>query len=70
MPLTSDDHNFFVRTPFEVFLDSMESPLSQESRFMSVEDKWGFTTLLKFESGEPDPVQTSFLFSVFVSLIS
>ena len=39
--LTSDEHNFFVRTPFEVFLDSMESPLSQESRFMPVEDKWG-----------------------------
>ena len=32
--LTSDEHNFFVRTPFEVFLDSMESPLSQESRFI------------------------------------
>ena len=39
--LTSDKHNFFVRTSFEVFLDSMESPLSQESRFMPVEDKWG-----------------------------
>ena len=40
VPLTSDDHNFFIRTPFEVFLDSMESPLSQESRFIPVEDKW------------------------------
>ena len=39
--LTSDEHNFFVRTPFEVFLASMEIPLSQESRFMPVEDKWG-----------------------------
>ena len=39
VPLTSDDHNFFVRTPFEVFLDSMESSLSQESRFMPVENK-------------------------------
>ena len=39
--LNSDEHNFFVRTPFEVFLDSMESPLSQESRFVPVEDKWG-----------------------------
>ena len=38
--LTSDEHNFFVRTPFEVFLDSRESPLSQESRFMPLEDKW------------------------------
>ena len=39
--LTSDEHNFLVQTPFEVFLDSMESPLSQESRFIPVEDKWG-----------------------------
>ena len=30
-PPTSDDHIFFVRTPFWVFLDSMESPLSLES---------------------------------------
>ena len=37
--LTSDDHNFFVQTPFEVFLDSMESSLSQESRFMHVEGR-------------------------------
>ena len=27
---TSDDHNFFVRTPFWVLLDSMESPLSKK----------------------------------------
>ena len=30
-PPTSDGHNFFVRTPFQVFLDSMEIPLSLES---------------------------------------
>ena len=30
-PPTSDDHNFFVRTPFQMLLDSMESPLSLES---------------------------------------
>ena len=30
-PPTSEGHNFFVRTPIRVFLDSMESPLSQES---------------------------------------
>ena len=30
-PPTSDGHNFFVRTPFWKFLDSMESPLSLES---------------------------------------
>ena len=28
---TSDDHNFFVRNPFRMFLDSMEIPLSLES---------------------------------------
>ena len=28
---TSDGHNFFVRTPFRMFLDYMESPLSLES---------------------------------------
>ena len=39
--LTLDEHKFFVGTPFEVFLDSMKSPLSQEFRFMPVEDKWG-----------------------------
>ena len=29
--------NFFVRTPFRVFLDYMESPLSQNSSHMPVE---------------------------------
>ena len=29
-PPTSDDHNFLVRAPFWVVLDSMESPLSLE----------------------------------------
>ena len=29
--LTLDDHNFLVRTPISVFLDSMESPLSIKS---------------------------------------
>ena len=29
LPPTSDNHIFHVRTPFWVFLDSMESPLSQ-----------------------------------------
>ena len=30
-PPTSDDHDFFVRTPFQMFLDYMESHLSIES---------------------------------------
>ena len=37
---TSDDYNFFVRTPFLVFLDSMESPLSQKSIHMHVDGNW------------------------------
>ena len=30
-PPTLDGHNFFVRTPFWMFLNSMESPLSLKS---------------------------------------
>ena len=43
-PPTSDDHNFFVRTPFRVFLDSMVSPLSQDSSHVPMEGSggWGF----------------------------
>ena len=37
-PPTSEGHNSFVRTPIWVFLDSMESPLSQEYTHMSKED--------------------------------
>ena len=28
---TSDGHNFFIRTPFQMLLDSIEIPLSLES---------------------------------------
>ena len=37
-PPASDDHNFFVRTSFRVFLDSMEIPLSHDSSPMPVKD--------------------------------
>ena len=37
-PPTSDDHNFFIRTPFQVFLNSMEIPLNQDSIHVPVED--------------------------------
>ena len=37
-PLTLDGHNFFVRTPFLVFFDSMEIPLSQCSRNILLEE--------------------------------
>ena len=38
LPSTLEGHNFFVRTPFRVFLNSMERPLSQEAIYMPVED--------------------------------
>ena len=37
-PPTSDDHNFFFRTLFHVFLDSMERPLSHDYSHGPVED--------------------------------
>ena len=37
LPPTLDDHIFRVRTPFGVFLDSMEIPLSQYSFHVPVE---------------------------------
>ena len=36
-PPTSEGHNFFVRIPIQVFLDSMESSLSQYSILMHME---------------------------------
>ena len=37
-PPISDGHNFFVRTPFWMFLDSMEIPLSLESINIYLDD--------------------------------
>ena len=37
-PSISDGHNFFVRTPFWMFLNSMESPLSLESINIYLDD--------------------------------
>ena len=37
---TSDDHNFLVRSPFQVFLNSMESSLSLESDHIPVDGIW------------------------------
>ena len=38
-PPTSEGHISFVRTPIRVFLDSMESPLSQEYIHITEEDR-------------------------------
>ena len=54
-PPTSEGHNSFVRAPFRVFLDSMESPLSQESIHMHVEDNRCHTEVLD----QARPVQVS-----------
>ena len=35
-PLILDGHNFLVRTPIHMFLDSMEIPLSLESMHMKI----------------------------------
>ena len=45
-PPTSEGHNSFVRTPIRVFLDYMESPLSQESINMNEEASRGQTKVL------------------------
>ena len=44
---TLDDHIFRVRTPFRVFLDSMESALSQRLFPYACGRQWVSTTLLK-----------------------
>ena len=46
-PPTLDDHNFFVRTPIRVFLDSTESPLSLEYSHMHVNGIWCPNMFLK-----------------------
>ena len=37
-PSTSDGHNFFVRTPFRMFLNSMERPLSIKLIYMYLDE--------------------------------
>ena len=43
-PPTSEGHNFFVRTLFQVFLDFMESTLSEDSRNIPVDSSgyWSY----------------------------
>ena len=36
-PPTSDGQNYFVRSPFLLFLDSMQSPLSHESTHIYID---------------------------------
>ena len=54
-PPTLEGHNFFVRIPIRVFLDSMESPLSQDSIHIHVEGigywSWPVGTIGKDWSG-------------------
>ena len=46
LPPTSEGHISFVRTPIRVFLDSMESPLSQEYIDMTEEDRRCLTEVI------------------------
>ena len=43
LPPNSEGHNYFVRTLFRVFSDSMKSPLTQDSIHMPVDGSgcWG-----------------------------
>ena len=46
LPPTSEGHITFVRTPIRVFLDSMESPLSQEYINIPDEDRRCLTKVI------------------------
>ena len=56
-PPTLEGHNSFVRTPFRVFLDSMEIPLFQEYINMIDEDIRGQTEVL--DRARPSQVSSS-----------
>ena len=51
---TSDDHNFLVRSLFQVFLDSMDSSLSIESYHMPVDGIWWSNIADPTSSGRDD----------------
>ena len=60
-PPISKGHNFFVRTPFRVFLDSMESQLSQEYIHMPDEDIRHQTEVLyQVRSGQVSSASSGF----------
>ena len=58
-PPTSEGHNSFIRTPFLVFLDSMEIPLSQESIHIYEKDSRCQTELSQVRSARPVQVSSS-----------
>ena len=53
-PPISEGHMSFVRTPFQVFLDSMESSLSQDTIHIPVEDSGYQANLGKVGSARLD----------------
>ena len=55
----SEDHNSFVRTLLRVFLDSMESPLSQESIHMLEKDSRYQTEFAKVRSAKSVQVSSA-----------
>ena len=58
-PPTLKGHNFFVRTPFRVFLDSMEIPLSQDSIHITVENSRCQENLGQVRSARPCQVSSA-----------
>ena len=52
--LTSDDHNFLVQSPSQVFLNSMESFLSLESDHMLMDGIWCSNIVELTSSGRAD----------------
>ena len=57
-PPTSEGNNAFVRTLFRVFLDSMESPLSQDSIHMPLEDSRCQAELGQVRTARPSQVSS------------
>ena len=56
-PPTSEGHNSFFRTPIQVFLDTMESPLSQEYTHINDEGNRCLTEVL--DRARPAQVSSS-----------
>ena len=58
-PATSEGHNSFVLTPFLVFLDSMESPWSQDSIHIPLEDSRCQVELVQVRSSRLSQVSSA-----------
>ena len=50
---SSDGHNFFIQTPFRMFLDSMESPLSLKSIHIYLDNNGTHIRSINHENSRP-----------------